>query len=203
MRAIGYVRTSTEEQETGLEVQRQAIEAECERRGWTLQQLAEDAGFSGGNLERPSIQALLRQMRPGDVLIVARLDRLSRSIKDHIALLERAKREGWAVIALDLGVDMTTPAGRMVANVMAVMAEYERELIGQRIRDALAVKKAAGVKLGRPSGVPAQLRQQITEKREAGTSLQQIANELNAEGVPTSMGGKRWWPSSVRAVLLS
>lgn len=84
-------------------------------------------------------------------LVVAKLDRLSRSLLDFAALMERAEAEGWAVITLDLGVDTSTPAGEMLVSVLASFAQYERRLIGQRTREGLAQKRAQGVQLGRPA----------------------------------------------------
>ena len=82
--------------------------------------------------------------------MVAKLDRLSRSMTDFTRLMERSWKKGWALVALDLGVDTTTPAGEMIANSVANFSQFERRLIGQRTKDALAVKRAQGVQLGRP-----------------------------------------------------
>ena len=84
-------------------------------------------------------------------LVVAKLDRLSRSLLDFAALMERGRKRGWNLIALDLGVDTSTPSGEMMASVLATFAQqFERRLIGQRTKDALAVKRSQGVVLGRP-----------------------------------------------------
>lgn len=86
-------------------------------------------------------------------LVVSKLDRLSRSLVQFAELMERSRRKGWSLVALDLGVDTSTPAGEMMASVLASFAQYERRLIGQRTRDALAVKREQGVRLGRPCDV--------------------------------------------------
>ena len=91
------------------------------------------------------------------MLVVAKLDRISRSVQDFAWLLASARKGGWALICLDVGVDTTTPAGEMVANVMAAFAQYERRLIGQRTADGMAVKRANGSlkgPIGRPRQVP-------------------------------------------------
>ena len=208
MRAIGYVRVSTDEQAdsgAGLEAQRRAIRAEVSRRGWHLVELFEDAASGKSLSNRPGLQEALRAIEEGraETLVVAKLDRLSRSLMDFAALMERSRKGGWALVALDLGVDTTTPSGEMMANVLAVFAHFERRLIGQRTRDALAVKRSQGVKLGRPRQVPEPVRRRIRSLRARGLSLEAIASKLNAEGVSTAQGGKCWYPSTVRSLLLA
>jgi len=115
--------------------------------------------------------------------------------------MEDARKEGWALVILDLGVDTTTPSGEMIANVMATFAQFERRLIGQRTKDALAVKKSEGVKLGRPVSVDEAVAKRIARERRRGRSLREIADGLNEEGVNTAHGGDRWHASTVRGVL--
>lgn len=136
-------------------------------------------------------------------LSLAKLDRLSRSLLDFAGLMECSRSEGWSLVALDLGVDTSTPAGEMMASVMASFAQYERRLIGQRTKEALAVLKARGVRLGRPVGLPDGLRQRISIERTGGKTLSAIAEDLNSARVPTSQGGAKWYPSTVAAVLRS
>ncbi|MGC7152977.1 recombinase family protein [Paenarthrobacter ureafaciens] len=204
-KAIGYVRVSTTEQAdsgAGLAAQRAAIQAEADRRGWTLE-FIEDAGISGARLDRPGLQAALARLDAGgaDILCVAKLDRISRSVHQGSGLIDRAQRKGWSLVALDFGLDMSTPAGEMVSNVLLSTAQYERRLIGQRTKDALAAKKAAGVRLGRPQQLPDTVVQRILAERSLGHSLPVIAAALEADGIATARGGARWYPSSVKAVL--
>jgi DNA invertase Pin-like site-specific DNA recombinase len=204
---LGYVRVSTDEQGTsgaGLEAQRRAIIRECRRRGWQLLDVIEDAGYSAKDLRRPGIQAALEVLRSGDAkaLVAAKLDRLSGSMLDFTAVMATAQKQGWALVALDCAVDTTTPAGEAMANVLATFAQFERRLISQRTREALAVKRARGVVLGRPPSVEASVVRRIVSDRNRGRSLREIADSLNADGVPTGQGGKRWYPATVRAVAL-
>jgi DNA invertase Pin-like site-specific DNA recombinase len=206
MQAIGYVRVSTAEQRdsgAGLEAQRRAILAECERRGWELVEVIEDRGYSAKDLKRPGIRAALDALRGGDAraLVVAKLDRLSRSMLDFTALMAQAQKQSWALVALDCAVDTTTPAGEAMANVLATFAQFERRLIGQRTRDALREKKAQGVRLGRPVKLPASVAKRIVRERKTGLSLAAIAEGLNEDKVPTAHGGRAWYPATVRAVL--
>src|SRR5664280_2457058 len=207
-RVIAYTRVSTSEQAdsgAGLEAQRAAILAEAERRGWQEADLTfvEDAGYSGKDLNRPGIAAALDALRHhrADALVVSKLDRLSRSMLDFAGLMDRASREKWALVALDVGVDTNTPQGEMVAAVMAVFAQFERRLIGERTKSALAVKKAAGVRLGRPRLIPEEIVARILAERSSGATLRAIADGLNRDGVPTAMRGRQWWVATVQGVL--
>lgn len=220
MKVIGYVRVSTDEQAdsgAGMEAQRAAIEQECSRRGWKLERIEEDTasgrsmtGRTGlaralealeeeGGRDRRSLEAV--ETGGAEALIVAKLDRLSRSLLDFASLMQRAQRKGWALVALDLGVDTTTPQGEMMASVLAVFAQFERRLIGQRTRDALAVKRAQGVRLGRPPVVCLELRDRLKQLRSEGQSYRAIASTLNAEGVPTAHGGQAWHPTTVSRIV--
>lgn len=207
-KVIGYLRVSTEEQAVsglGLADQRAAIEAEAVRRGWNELELASDEGFSAKNLDRPSIDAALEELRTGkaSVLVVSKLDRLSRSLLDFATLMERARREHWEIVVLDLAIDTTQPSGQLMANVMAAFAEYERQLIGARTSAALQQKKAQGIRLGRPKTMPTEVSKRIVEQRESGMTLQAIADSLNADEVPTARDGSRWYASTVRGAIQS
>ncbi len=207
MRVVGYVRVSTAEQADsglGLEAQRQAIQDACKGRGWVLEAVYEDAA-SGRGLKRKGLTDALNAVESGKAegIVVAKLDRLSRSIVDFTQLVARAQRRGWAVVALDVGVDTTTPQGEMVANIMATFAQFERRIIGQRTRDALAIKRKQGVQLGRPRAIEPRVLRMIKKQRDGGRSLGQIAESLNIANVPTAHGGKAWYPATIRKVLAS
>jgi DNA invertase Pin-like site-specific DNA recombinase len=204
---LGYVRVSTDEQGdsgAGLEAQRRAIVGECRRRGWRLVDVIEDAGYSARDLQRPGIQAALEALGSGDAraLVAAKLDRLSRSMLDFTALMATAQKQGWALVALDSAVDTTTPAGEAMANVLATFAQFERRLISQRTREALAVKREQGVVLGRPTSVDDAVVRRIVRERRRGRSFRAIADTLNVDGVPTGQGGKRWYAATVRAIAM-
>ena len=207
LRAVGYVRVSTAEQAgkgAGLDAQRAAIERESAHRGWELVEFCTDAAASGRSITgRPALDRALDAVKGGeaDVLIVAKLDRLSRSLLDFAALMARAQQQGWNLVALDLGIDLSTPAGEFLANVMASAAQWERRIIGQRTREALAVRKAQGVRLGRPVKLDAVVDDRIRSLRTQGSTLAAIAKQLNADEVPTAQGGAHWHASTVRAVL--
>lgn len=209
IRAVGYLRVSTAEQAesgAGLAAQRVAIEVEARRRGWLLGEVFVDAAASGKALVgREALARALAVVQAGnaEVLIVSKLDRLSRSLLDFAEVMRRAQTEGWNLVALDLGIDLSTPAGEFLASVMASAAQWERRIIGQRTRDALAAKKASGVRLGRPRSLPDGVVQRIISERSGGATLAVIADRLNDDGVPTAQGGLRWYPATVRKVCLT
>src|SRR4051812_9447763 len=117
MKVIGYTRVSTREQaEDGLSLntQRAAIDAECERRGWTLVDVIEDAGYTGRDDDRPGLQralAMLAKRNRPQGIVVARLDRLTRSLKDLVDFMERANNR-WGIVALDMDLNTTTANGQ-------------------------------------------------------------------------------------------
>lgn len=205
---VGYVRVSTDEQGesgAGLQVQREAIESEVARRGWTLQHIHRDVASGKDTEHRPGFAACIKAVQTGaaGTLMVAKLDRLSRSMLDTAKLLADSQKAGWSLIALDVGVDTSTPAGEFMGHVMASIAQWERRTIGQRTKDALGAKRAAGVKLGRPTTMDPTAVALIRTLRKAKQSYQAIADVLNESGTPTAQGGKAWHASTVRAAYLS
>ena len=183
---IGYLRVSPEEQAVsglGLADQRAVIAADAARRGWSNVEFLSDEGFSAKNLSRPAIAAALDMLRKGQasVLVVSKLDRLSRSLLDFATLMDRAKREGWQLVVLDLAIDTTIPSGALMANVMAAFAEYERQLIGARTSAALQQLKGQGVRLGRPRLLSEEVTARVGRQRSNGETLAAIADGLNHE----------------------
>ena len=155
LRAIGYLRVSTEEQADsglGLQAQEAQVRAEIEHKGWDLAELVVDAGVSAKTLKRPGLGRALEMLDAGeaDVIVAAKLDRLSRSVADFLSLVDESHRRGWHVDVLDLQVDTSTPTGRLMATMLSALSEWERRMIGQRTSEALQALKAQGVRLGRP-----------------------------------------------------
>lgn len=202
MRVYGYVRVSTREQGDsglGLDAQTEAIRTEANRRGWEVVDIREDVSSGKSMRKRDNLGRTLRDLRDGkaDGLIVAKLDRLSRSVLDFAAVMESASSEGWSVVVIDLGVDTTTTHGELIANIMIALAQWERRIIGDRTRSALQAVKARGTKVGRKPGVSAETMRLIRTMRATGLSWQRIADALTEEGVPTAQGGQ-WHASTVR-----
>jgi len=208
LRAIGYTRVSTGQQvESGLgtDAQTAAIEAEAAHRGWVLLELATDAGITGASMRRrPALRITLDRLDRGeaDVLVVAKIDRLARSVVDFGGMLERARKRGWAVVALDLGVDTSTSTGELVANVMMSVAQWERRRIGERVGDTHQQRRARGLRAGEPPRLPDDVRRRIGSEAAEGRTLRAIAEALEADGIPP-LRGCRWHPSTVRHVARS
>jgi len=205
LRAICYHRVSTAEQAesgAGMDAQREATAAVCAYKSWTITAVCEDNGVSGKNIDRPGLTAALAKLasKEADILVVSKLDRLSRSVLDFTSLMFRAEQEKWHICIKDLDLDTSHPSGRLVLHIMASLSMWEREMIGLRTKEALQTVKARGIKIGRREMEPS-LRSRIRSMREQGSTLQAIADQLNAEGVPTPQGGKEWRTSSVRPAL--
>lgn len=203
---FGYSRVSTEEQaqsRNGLEAQQEAIATEAERRGWDVEYFA-DEGVSGkyinGNL-REVLHLLVSGQ--GDGLIVAKLDRLARSVVHADNIIQGAQAQGWSLVVLDLNLDLTTAAGRMIAGQFALFAQYERELISERTRAGLVAKKRRGEPIGRPRLAQPGVVRRIVLDRIAGLSYAQIAAALEAEGILSPAGRPNWQPSTVRRIYTS
>ncbi|RII93290.1 recombinase family protein [Clavibacter californiensis] len=190
---IGYLRVSTEEQVSsglGLDAQRDTIQRYADAHGWDVVWY-EDAGLSAKSLNRPALQQALTRLHPKrrDVngIVVAKLDRLSRSVHDFSGLLRLANARRWSVVAIDLGVDTSTPTGRLVANVMMSVAEWEREMIGARTSAAMQAAKRQGRHMGRVSSLPQATGERLLALRATHT-LTDTAERLNVELIKTATG---------------
>ena len=208
-RVIGYIRVSTSMQaESGLsiEAQRAKIEAYCVCHDLTLAEVIVDAGESAKNLERPGIQSLLAQVEAGavDGVVIAKLDRLTRSMRDLHQLLEQVFSKV-QLHSVAESINTSSAAGRLVLNVLMSVAEWEREAIGERTSAALQAKKAKGESVGKPrygwrweDGAwvedPREQRnlELIRELRQRGLSLRKIKAELEQRMLLNRSGKPRW-----------
>jgi site-specific DNA recombinase len=153
MRAIGYTRVSTDKQAdrgVSLDAQTEKIRAMALVHDAELIDIIVEAGESAKSLNRPGMQRLLALIDSGEVqtVIVAKLDRLTRSVKDLCELLERFERRGVALISVAESLDTGSAAGRLVLNIMTAVSQWEREAIGERTRDALSHKRSNGECVG-------------------------------------------------------
>jgi DNA invertase Pin-like site-specific DNA recombinase len=174
--AYAYVRLSQGEDDSlGLEAQRQAVLGR-----YPNAEIREEIKSGARAANRPELQRLLAELRRGDVLMIMRLDRLTRSLTDFASLVERARRGGWSLVSVTEGFDMATDHGEMLAGVLAVFAQYERRLISTRTRAGLAVARERGWDPRRthPRVIPAAVRRRIARLRAAGLSQRAIAAEV-------------------------
>lgn len=207
-RALGYVRVSTDKQADrgiSLEAQMERIRAMAIVQGVDLVDVIVDAGESAATLERPGLAQLLARVdaREVETVIVTKLDRLTRSVRDLGDLLERFARRHVSLVSVTESLDTGSAAGRLVLNIMVSVSAWEREIIGERTAEALRHKRARGQRAGTvPFGfsvaadgrtlVPEETEQQalavMRECRAAGYTLRAIAQELNRQGLSTRRG---------------
>jgi len=132
------------------------------------------------------------------------LDRLARNVRVALEIDEDyATRHSWGIVFGDMDIDTSTAVGKMQLSMFASVARFERDRISERTREALAIKRAQGVRLGRPSTLPPAIVTRIVAEREARSSLRAIADGLIRDGIPTAQGGRAWHASTVRKVLAS
>jgi DNA invertase Pin-like site-specific DNA recombinase/peptidoglycan hydrolase-like protein with peptidoglycan-binding domain len=200
---IGYVTVSADGPAREADGMVHELEAACEHAGWQLTEVVTERE-TGPGLERPGLGYALKQIADGHArgLVVTDLRRLTRSINDLGVLVHWFREAQAGLVALDLGIDSSTPTGHEIAATLITLGDWERERVAQRTRSGLAEVRASG----RPGGRPAvsdrpDPAERIKAMRAANLTLQAIADQLNNEGVPTLRGGAMWRPSSVQAAL--
>jgi site-specific DNA recombinase len=205
MQVIGYTRVSTTEQATdgmSLAAQQAKIKAYAVVKDWTVLEVIRDEGTSAKSLHRPGLARLLALVKAGavQVVVVAKLDRLTRSVGDLDKLMKLFERKGVALVSLQESLDATTATGRLMMNLFASVSQWEREVIGERTKDAMQHLKASGQVYSRPVFDAAATLARIHTMRAAGATYQEIADELTAAGVPTTRGGA-WAPATIPSIL--
>lgn len=220
MQAIGYARVSTDrqaEQGVSLEAQQAKVRAMATVQGAELLDMIVDGGESAKSLQRPGLQRLLAQVSSGkvDAVIVAKLDRLTRSVKDLCALLELFEKRKVSLISVAESLDTGSAAGRLVITIMAAVSQWEREAIGERTRDALRHKRGNGERVGNiefgyrlaadgvhlePHPVEQAALTALRKLRSKGHSLRAVASALNQSGHRTRRGSA-WRLESVVRVM--
>jgi DNA invertase Pin-like site-specific DNA recombinase len=223
MKVIGHCRVSTDEQATNgqsLDAQRAKLEGYAKLHDLELVAVIVDAGASAKSLNRPGLQEALAKLRKGEAagLLIAKLDRLSRSVKDRNTLIDGwfGEKAGRQLFSVGDSIDTRTAAGRLVLNVLMSVAQWEREAIGERTKEVMRHKIGKGERCGKvrfgynlgPDGktlvsnaVEQEAIRLMTELRKAGKSYPAVAAELNARGVQTKEG-RPWQPMTVRNILM-
>jgi DNA invertase Pin-like site-specific DNA recombinase len=192
-----------------LGAQEKQLIAAAELAGYTPVILREE-GRSGKSIQgRPVLKKALEELDSGlaQAMYVTRLDRLARSTRDFLSIVDRSHKYEWRLALLDLGLDTATYQGRFVVTIMSAMAEMERGMISLRQKDVHQDRrdngKVWGVDIGPKSVLDIDLKRRIWNERNAGLSFNVIAQKLNKEGVPTTNKGKEWYASTVRYVFVA
>lgn len=215
---VGYVRVSTTEQSLSVEAQTARLKAYAKATDRNLDHIYVDYGVSGKSLNRPELAELLNGVRDSLIgtVIVIKLDRLTRSVRDLGDLVQTFQEYQANLISVSESLDTGSASGRMVMNMMATVAQWEREVIVERTTAVMRHKRENGRVYGKvPMGYmrvgdalrenPAEQKilREMRTRRAAGESAHSIARWLNEEGVPARQGGKKWYPASVLRVLTS
>jgi DNA invertase Pin-like site-specific DNA recombinase len=209
--AILYARVSTQLQVNdgvSLDVQERQLQQAAEMAGYTSIELVREEGRSGKNISgRPALTDALKRLDAGEAkaLFVTRIDRLARSTQDFLSVVDRANKNGWRLVMLDLNLDTSSYQGRFVVTIMSALAEMERGIIAERQKDVHKDRRARGVVWGVDMGpknkTPEEIKQRIAAERSSGASYRKIADGLNRDEVPTQ-NGRQWHPTTVRNLLL-
>jgi len=208
--ALLYARVSTQLQVNdgvSLDVQERNLQSAAELAGYTNVELVREEGRSGKNISgRPALTDALKRLDSGEAkaLFVTRIDRLARSTQDFLSVVDRANKNGWRLVMLDLNLDTSTYQGRFVVTIMSALAEMERGIIAARQKDVHEDRRKRGVVWGVDMGpmnkTPEEVKQRVTSERALGLSYQKIADGLNRDQVPTQ-NGRKWYPTTVKNLL--
>ena len=191
-----------------LDAQEKQLRYAAESQGYTVEMLREE-GRSGKSIQgRPILKKALEDLDEGraQALFVTRLDRLARSTRDFLDIVDRSHKNGWRLALLDLGLDTATYQGRFVVTIMSAMAEMERGMISLRSKDIHQDRrnngKIWGVDLGPLPLISETVVERIERERNLGLSYKMIADNLNSDAIPTVLGGEKWYASTVRKAFL-
>ena len=209
-KALLYARVSTAMQVNdgvSLDVQERQLITAAEFHGFTEWEVIREEGRSGKSVKgRPVLVNALHLLETGEAaaLIVTRIDRLARSTTDFLDIVDKASRQGWRLIMLDLNLDTSTYQGRFVVTVMSALAEMERGIIAARQKDVHRDRRDRGivwgVDMGPKNKTPEEIKWRIFEARSRGLSYRLIADSLNADGIISQNGGK-WYATTVKNIV--
>jgi len=208
--ALLYARVSTQMQVNdgmSLGAQERDLRRAAEAAGFTEIELLREEGRSGKSIQgRPVLREALDRLDRGDAgaIFVTRIDRLARSTKDFLSIVDRANANGWRIVMLDLNLDTATYQGRFVVTVMSALAEMERAIIAERQKDVHKDRREKGLKWGVDLGpkpkIDSKLYETLKIYRSKGMSYKAIADRLNKDGVKTALN-KKWHPTTVKNYL--
>src|SRR6266849_719961 len=192
-----YARVSTYDQKT-LPLQIRAMREYAGKRNWTIAQQIKEVGSGASQRDLRETLIAHARRREIDVVLVWRLDRWSRSVADLLATLQELQQLGVGFVSLTEALDLTTPTGRAMAGLLAVFAEFEREILRERVRAGLAHARQQGKRLGRPPSASHQAAQVRTLFRD-GLSKSEVAG-LTSAALPSAASCRQRNPSSLRSL---
>lgn len=205
--ALLYARVSTQLQVNdgvSLDVQERQLHQAAEMAGYANIELVREEGRSGKSISgRPALTDALKRLDAGEAkaLFVTRIDRLARSTQDFLSIVDRANKNGWRLVMLDLNLDTSSYQGRFVVTIMSALAEMERGIIAERQRDVHKDRRERGVVWGVDMGpknkTPEDIKQRILSERASGASFKTIADGLNRDEIPTQ-NLRKWYPTTVK-----
>ena len=208
--ALLYARVSTQLQVNdgvSLDVQERQLQQAAELAGFTDIELVREEGRSGKSISgRPALTETLKRLDSGEAqaLFVTRIDRLARSTQDFLSIVDRANKNGWRLVMLDLNLDTSSYQGRFVVTIMSALAEMERGIIAERQRDVHKDRRARGivwgVDMGPKNKTPEEIKQRVLSERASGASFKTIADGLNRDEIPTQ-NLRKWYPTTVKNLL--
>lgn len=203
IRVIGYARLSKASEGHGIDAQRRAIEAHCQRDGLELVGIEIDDGVTGRSVnKRPGLRRAIESCSSCEcsAIVSTRVDRLARSSLDFHRIIEQAQRAGFKLLFTEQTLTLDSPEGKLLVSILAGFAAFEADLVAARTKAGLEVARSKGRRLGRPPVLDHSLRARIIQMRSSGMTLQAIAGALNQAGISGAHGG-RWYPTSVRRVV--
>jgi site-specific DNA recombinase len=207
--ALLYARVSTQLQVTdgvSLEIQERTLRQAAEAAGYTKTELVKEEGRSGKSISgRPAIRKVLSRLESGEAnaLFVTRIDRLARSTRDFLLIVDHSRQHKWRLVLLDLNLDTSSYSSIFVVTIMSALAEMERGIISERQKDVHKDRRERGVVWGVDMGpknkTPQEVKDRIIKERTAGKSYKSIADSLNNDGVPTQNKTK-WYATTVKNI---
>lgn len=201
MKIVSYARNSggPGQGENTLEQQHEKIAQVAKARGWLV--VAKESEMISSRRRRPALERCIEGCKSGkyDAVVVAKLDRVSRSVYEFLGFMGSAATDGWSLICLDPEVDMTSPYGRAMATIAATFAELERDLISQRTKDGIAQRRLTKPQWGQARQIPQKVVDEIHRWKKLDYKAAEIAHLLNVAGTPTAKGGP-WNGALVRYV---
>lgn len=221
-RAIGYIRVSTEKQaEEGvsLEAQKEKIRAWCDMHDYELVAIEEDAGISGKSMKkREGLRLALAKVEKGTALVAYSFSRLARSTRDLLDIADHLQKRDADLVSISERIDTSGATGRLVFTILAALAQFERELIGERTKSSLDHKRRVGEAYSPtpygfdridaegekarliPNSEELAILDTMRQMKMAGISLRGIASDLNKKGIQPKRG-VQWYASSVKKML--